>query len=134
MKQKRTEKIDVMTEASPLQSLAFTALGNLDTSHLPQGAAGPSVEKPVAAGKKMPLRQRLILRREKKDRGGKTVVVISGFNGNPEALNDLARRLRKQLGCGGTVEQREIVIQGDQPSAVADSLRRMGHEPVGVVG
>ncbi len=133
MKQKKTEKINVSMESTPMQSLAFTALGNLDGEQLPKGLEVPAAQKIEMSKEKKSLQQHLILRREKKNRGGKTVVVISGFNGNPDALDDLARSLRKQLGCGGTVEHREIIIQGDQPGTVAEILKRMGHEVRGTV-
>jgi translation initiation factor 1 len=128
MKNKKSGKIELTTESSPLQSSAFSALGNVDVTRLPVGnSLSIKSTPPLVKGQ-----QRLVLRREKKDRGGKTVVVITGFDGNPNALDDLARKLRKQLGCGGTTEGKEIVIQGDQPTAVAEALKRMGHQVRGV--
>jgi len=87
-------------------------------------------------------RGRLILRREKKQRGGKTVVVIAGLRKGahlPESeIAKLAQHIKQQLGCGGTVEpatgDTEIVIQGDQPARIAELLRAQRFKVDGVTG
>ena len=56
---------------------------------------------------------KIVLRRERKGRGGKTVTVVSGLALSPARLAELARALRKGLGCGSTVEGETIVLQGD---------------------
>ena len=76
-------------------------------------------------------RGRLILRREKKHRGGKTVVIVAGLRSSAHLaeseIEKLAQHLKQQLGCGGAVERvtndTEIVIQGDQPARIAELLR-----------
>ncbi|HEY8966961.1 MAG TPA: hypothetical protein VIM58_10980, partial [Candidatus Methylacidiphilales bacterium] len=79
---------------------------------------------------------RLVLRREKKDRGGKTVVVASGFPSEGEA-EEAVRAVRKALGCGGAAERGleswGIVLQGDRPAAVAEALKNLGHPVAGVI-
>jgi translation initiation factor 1 len=78
------------------------------------------------------------LRRETKGRGGKTVVVISGFAAlrgiNEQTLHDIERQLKARLGCGGSVDsdKREVLIQGDRPEAVTELLRALGYEVAGV--
>jgi translation initiation factor 1 (eIF-1/SUI1) len=82
----------------------------------------------------------VVLRRETKHRGGKAVVVISGFEllrgFDLEAVGELAKRLKQALGCGGTVEEngnaREIVLQGDRAAKVAELLRAQGFRVDGV--
>ena len=55
---------------------------------------------------------RVVLRRERKGRGGKTVTVVEGV---PVLIAErLARALRKGLGCGARVEEGAVVLQGDQ--------------------
>ncbi|WP_029166231.1 translation initiation factor [Aminiphilus circumscriptus] len=55
---------------------------------------------------------RVVLRRERKGRGGKTVTVVEGV---PVPLAEgLACALRKGLGCGSRVEEGVVVLQGDQ--------------------
>jgi translation initiation factor 1 (eIF-1/SUI1) len=82
----------------------------------------------------------LILRREKKQRGGKTVVVIAGLRASAHLaeseIEKLAQHLKQQLGCGGAVERvsndTEIVIQGDQPARVAELLREKSFRVDGI--
>ncbi|MBN1652178.1 MAG: translation initiation factor [Deltaproteobacteria bacterium] len=87
-----------------------------------------------------PLRGRLILRRETKHRGGKTVVIVSGFDvqsgWDSHAIAELAKHLKTQLACGGSVVSHEgkseIVLQGDRPARVAELLRARGLDVGGV--
>jgi translation initiation factor 1 len=71
------------------------------------------------------------LTRETGGRGGKTVTVISGFVGIglPEK-EALARKMRGACGCGGTVKDGAIVIQGDQRETLARILLEAGFRPV----
>lgn len=66
-------------------------------------------------------------------RGGKTVVIISQLSTHlsPPELENLAKKARKSLGCGGHVVHREIEIQGDQADRVKAFLRKEGFDPVG---
>jgi translation initiation factor 1 len=81
-------------------------------------------------------RGRLVLRREKKDRGGKVVVVVSGFAELPGAnsvmIANLAKELKGKLGCGGSFDRQEIVLQGDRAAAVASLLEELGFRVDGV--
>jgi translation initiation factor 1 len=128
MKTKPT-KIAVNQPTAALSFNAFASLAALDTSALPIGTEPPIESKKTPE----PGREQLVLRREKKDRGGKTVVVISGWKCPAPMLEEVVRGLRKKLGCGGTVEEREVVLQGDRPAEVASVLRGLGHQVRGVV-
>jgi translation initiation factor 1 len=55
----------------------------------------------------------IVLRIEKKGRGGKTVTVLSGFTHDRSYLEGLAARLKRSCGAGGTLKDRVIEIQGD---------------------
>jgi translation initiation factor 1 len=69
--------------------------------------------------------------REKMGRGGKTVTVVQGFTGIglPEK-EQLAKKMRAACGCGGTVKDGRIEIQGDQRETVAQILTSAGFRPV----
>jgi translation initiation factor 1 len=56
---------------------------------------------------------KIVLRHERKGRSGKTVTLITGLSLPVVQIELLARALRKGLGCGATIEQRTIVLQGD---------------------
>lgn len=126
--------------AEQLKHNPFAALAGRSAPSHPEAAPPPSA--PVAEAKapsNKPL-GRVVLRRETKHRGGKAVIVISGFEGvrnfGESAVADLAKRLKQALGCGGTVEEkqgaREIVLQGDKPAKVAELLRAQGFRVDGV--
>lgn len=125
----RTPKIP--TEgAPPLSSNPFAALGGV-LGELPPGAppspapAEPPAPVPVE-GSAPALRGKLVVRREKKGRGGKAVTVIEGLQLPPAALEDLARQLRRSLGCGAHVEAETIVLAGAQTERVRDWLAAHG--------
>jgi translation initiation factor 1 len=69
--------------------------------------------------------------RETGGRAGRTVTVVSGFIGigGPEK-EGLAKKMRAACGCGGTVKEGRIEIQGDQRETVARILAEAGFRPV----
>jgi translation initiation factor 1 len=66
------------------------------------------------------------LRRETKGRGGGTVIVISGVPLAEAALKELAGALKKRCGCGGTVKDGIIEIQGDHRDTLLLELQNRG--------
>lgn len=129
MSSSRKEKINTSGSLPSLQFQAFNALNAVDLTSLPEGVLQPKQPTPQIT-EKTKKAGRLVLRREKKDRGGKTVVVIYGFDQLPgwggEKLENLCRNLRKKIGSGGAVEGKEIMIQGDQPTRIAEYLETLG--------
>lgn len=71
---------------------------------------------------------------EKKNRGGKTVSVISGISLSPDALRDLASDLKRRCGTGGTVKDGVIEIQGDHRDTLIAALQEHGYKPKRVGG
>lgn len=89
----------------------------------------PSRESPATPGGKN--RGRVDIKRETGGRGGKTVTVVSGFVGIGLPEKELlAKRMRTACGCGGTVKDGQIEIQGDQRETVARILSEAGFRPV----
>ena len=76
-------------------------------------------------------RGRVDIRRTTAGRGGKTVTMVTGFTGigRPEK-ESLARQMRNACGCGGTVKDGDIEIQGDQREKIAQILTDAGFRPV----
>ena len=64
--------------------------------------------------------------RDRKQRGGKTVTVVAGLQGSDEQLAEVAGRLKRLCGSGGTVKNRTIEVQGDHRERIAEALRGMG--------
>lgn len=66
------------------------------------------------------------LRREVKGRGGGTVIVISGISLPLAEIKELAGILKKKCGCGGSVKDGVIEIQGDHRDALCAELQARG--------
>ncbi len=112
----------------------FGALAGL--SNLPAGpGAGAGVKPGLAAAEteKTPEknRGRVDVLRTTAGRGGKTVTVANNFTGIglPEK-EALCKKMRGAAGCGGTVKDGAIEIQGDQREIVMRVLREAGFRPV----
>jgi len=67
------------------------------------------------------------VQREKKGRGGKTVTVISGLEGDKKVLSDLCKKIKKRFGCGGAVKNWTIELQGDLAEQSVKYLEELGH-------
>jgi len=103
----------------------------LSSAGLPAAPAAVPARGAVPAAPPARNRGRVDLRREKEGRGGKTVTVVSGFTGIglPEK-EQLAKKMRAACGCGGTVKDGQIEIQGDQREMIARILQEAGFRPV----
>lgn len=59
----------------------------------------------------------------KQGRGGKPVTVITGVPLTGTELENYARRIKQKCGCGGTLRDHTIEIQGDKRDLIlADAL------------
>jgi translation initiation factor 1 len=115
--------------------LAQNPFGGLSGAGLPPAVPGVrKPEKPAAAAVQPPAaknRGRVDITRQTAGRGGKTVTVVSGFVGigQPEK-EQLAKKIQKACGAGGTVKDGCIEIQGDKRDSVAKILAAAGFRPV----
>ena len=90
------------------------------------GEASPGPAAANEAGIELSTAGKMVLRRERKGRGGKTVTLVSGLTLPAPRLELLAKALRKGLGCGAVVEQGSIVLQGDMVERAREWLGRHG--------
>ena len=121
-------------ETSPRSAGLNAAFAGLEVSGLPAGKEQPPTP-PGARSPSAPAKLgRVVLRREKAHRGGKTVVVVDDFATHLSLayIEDLSRRLRKAVGSGGTTRQRVIEVQGDQPDRVRAFLEAEGFRVAGI--
>jgi len=68
------------------------------------------------------------IRRESKGRGGKTVTLIHGVPLASAPLKDLAKKLKKRCGVGGSVKEGVIETQGDQRDTCKAVLEGLGFQ------
>ncbi|MCE7578423.1 stress response translation initiation inhibitor YciH [Aliivibrio fischeri] len=67
------------------------------------------------------------IQRETKGRKGKGVCVVTGLDMEDTQLKLLAAQLKKVCGCGGSVKDGDIEIQGDNREKIRDFLTKQGH-------
>jgi translation initiation factor 1 len=63
------------------------------------------------------------IERDRKQRKGKTVTVVSGLSGE---LKDLQKALQKFCGAGGSFKEGRIEIQGDHRDKIGGYLQEKG--------
>jgi translation initiation factor 1 len=106
----------------------------LDTAGLP---AGPPVQVEAAAGPQRLWKMgSVILQRETAHRGGKTVIVVKDFASHlpVTVIETVAKRLKSACGCGGTVKEKRIEIQGDNVAKIRAVLEAEGFKVGGYKG
>ena len=125
------KKIPVSDSAAPLATNPFASL-DLGSALPPGPTQSPITSHQSPAPSRSP--GRVVLRREKSQRGGKTVIVVSDFASHHSGsdLEALARRAKQSCGCGGTVVGREIELQGDDPARVRRFFEAEGFRVAGV--
>ncbi|RZP05664.1 MAG: translation initiation factor [Flavobacteriales bacterium] len=62
-----------------------------------------------------------------KGRAGKPVTVIKGFNCSIEEIKDISKLLKSKLSVGGSVKNKQIIIQGKLRDKVMLILEKLGH-------
>lgn len=75
-----------------------------------------------------PKQQTVYLHRESKGRGGKTVTLVKNLELSEKDLKDLAKKLKRACGTGGTIKDGMIEIQGDHRQKIADVLSNQGYK------
>src|ERR1700742_3357874 len=73
---------------------------------------------------------RVKVRREVAGRRGKAVTTVSGVPVDDTGLRQLAGKLKKRCGVGGSVKDGVIEIQGDHRDVVFQILEAEGYKPV----
>ncbi|NRA83167.1 MAG: stress response translation initiation inhibitor YciH [Gammaproteobacteria bacterium] len=64
------------------------------------------------------------IRRETKGRKGKGVITVTGILLDDKALKVIAKELKKLCGCGGSVKDGIIEIQGDNREVIKSFLEK----------
>lgn len=72
------------------------------------------------------IEEKVIVRVERRS-FGKIVTIISGIKGN---LREIASKLKTKLGCGGTIKNGIIELQGDHRRKIKELLAELGFKSV----
>ncbi|MFO1458333.1 MAG: translation initiation factor [Verrucomicrobiota bacterium] len=123
----------IPTDGGP--AFGHNPFGALESMSLPEGPADagtPASSTSATTGKDArKSRGRVDIIRQKAGRGGKTVMVVTGFTGiGLEEKERLAHAMQKACGAGGTVKDGNIEIQGERRDEVARILTEARFRPV----
>ncbi|MDR0218721.1 MAG: stress response translation initiation inhibitor YciH [Enterobacteriaceae bacterium] len=83
-------------------------------------------EKPASVRSKIASDGIVRIQRQTSGRKGKGVCVITGIDADEQTLAKLAAELKKKCGCGGSVKEGEIEIQGDKRDLLKQLLEAKG--------
>ncbi len=97
----------------------FSSLASLK-DQLPEGKSATPKQK------KEPIPARAVIRLERKGRGGKEVTIVSHLELKPDDLAVWLKALKSELGCGGSLEDGTLVLQGDQRERARTVLASRG--------
>jgi translation initiation factor 1 len=73
---------------------------------------------------------RVKVRRETSGRRGKAVTTVADVPLDDDGLKELAGRLKKRCGVGGSVKDGVIELQGDHRDVVLEALKADGYDAV----
>jgi translation initiation factor 1 len=76
----------------------------------------------------VPEKQNLYVYIDRKQRAGKSVTIVEGFTGKTDDLEALGKILKNKCGCGGSVKDGLILIQGELKDKVFDLLVQMKYK------
>ena len=107
--------------AAPLKHSPFAALAA-------SAPVGPPAVPAIVAPPPVALDGKLVVRHERKGRGGKTVTRIAGLPAS--AREAIATRMKKALGVGATIEDDDVLLLGDVVERAARWLEREGAQRV----
>lgn len=108
-----------MTRMNWLDQLQQFRNANPDLPEGPADAPEDTPAKPSQCG-----RVNIIM--ERKGRAGKTATLITGWDLPDEDVLEVAAKLKKKLGTGGSARGGDILIQGDRRKDVLEALSAMG--------
>jgi translation initiation factor 1 len=78
--------------------------------------------------------QKLRVRLDTKQRAGKAVTLVEGFNGKEEDREELGKKLKTFCGTGGSVKDGLIIVQGDQRDKLLQWLLKNGYTATKKIG
>ena len=94
-------------------------------------SSADSLQRPtgIAAGATSKADQIVRVQPTRGGKGGKTVTIIRGLALGPDELKTLLKKLKTQIGSGGTAKDGVIELQGDQVEVILALLSNEGYQP-----
>lgn len=116
---RKKKREELSGDTAPLNAEnPFAALAGM-RSQLAEGVRDTPPERPEAEPDKT---KRVVVRRQRKGHGGKTVTRVEGLG----ARADLVSRLKSELGTGARRDGEDVIVQGEQTDRVRVLLEREG--------
>lgn len=81
-----------------------------------------------------PEKQSLRVMLDKKQRAGKKVTLVIGFQGSDFDLTVLGKELKAACGSGGSIKDGEIIVQGDFRERILNLLLQKGYSKTKIIG
>jgi translation initiation factor 1 len=106
----------------------LSALGGLVYSTDPDAVSSSMEEEDVSYPD--PSDQKLYVSLDRKNRKGKAVTLIEGFEGSEDDFSQLSRELKVLCGAGGNAKDGEIIVQGDFRNKIIPFLEKKGYKVV----
>ena len=106
-----------MSSRKKSSKIAYQEFGNIDDS----SPETEIIELP-------PHQQNIRLQATRKGRKGKTVTEITGFECSEKTLKQLLKKLKSNCGCGGTLKDNIIEIQGNHCQKILPILVDLGYK------
>ena len=111
----------------PKNSFGLESLSGLVFSTNPNAVEKNIQDQDMNLEEVNPSRQDLRIWLDRKNRKGKAVTLIQGFQCSEETLKHLAKKLKSACGVGGAAKNEEVVIQGDHRKKVMEILQKEGY-------
>lgn len=99
--------------------------GNAFFDHLQMNLGGEEENAETTDDEKSQMTIRVL--KDRKNRRGKTVSLITGLELADDEMEDLAKEIKTKMGTGGSVVDGEIVIQGDFVDRIVKELKNKGY-------
>ncbi|MDR1915648.1 MAG: translation initiation factor [Synergistaceae bacterium] len=137
MSQGRAKRItgsgDISLDSKETLSLPIGGIMGSDVSSTMRDQANETSDKSrrghssLGAADFLKIAAQVTLHREAAGRGGRTVTIVS-FKPAPDGklADEIARVMRRGLGCGSHVEESKIVLQGDMRERAGGWLSKQG--------
>ncbi len=123
MSKRGGKKANAKPDGAGFANNAFGALAGLEGNSQDGPIPTQTVAKSAPPAKSR-FPNKLVVRMEKKGRRGKTITRVSGVP--TREIDALCKEMKKALGCGGTIEETDLILLGNLVERAAGWLESAG--------